>query len=78
MLHEPGLETPTQILLDGERTAKELARQRRVEALQGSKVYAYSFFWQVFVNREKVVDANLRADHGIARAIDGVLLPKAR
>lgn len=82
LLHEPGLETLTQILLyhvvDGERTAKELARQRRVETLQGSRVYVYSFFWKVFVNREKVVDANLRADNGIAHAIDGVLLPKAR
>lgn len=49
-----------------------------VETLQGSRVYVYSFFWKVFVNREKVVDANLRADNGIAHAIDGVLLPKAR
>ncbi|MGB5266544.1 MAG: fasciclin domain-containing protein, partial [Polyangiales bacterium] len=82
LLHEPGLETLTQILLyhvvDGERTAKELARQRRVETLQGSQVYVYSFFWKVFVNREKVVEANLRADNAIAHAIDGVLLPKAR
>ena len=82
LLHEPGLETLTQILLyhvvEGENTAKELARQRRVETLQGSNVYVYSFFWRVFVNRERVVDANLRADNGIAHAIDGVLLPKSR
>ncbi len=82
LLHEPGLETLTQILLyhvvDGERTAKELARKRRVETLQGSRVYVSGFFGRVFVNREKVVDANLRAANGIAHAIDGVLLPKSR
>ena len=82
LLKEPGLDTLTQILLyhvvDGERTAKELARKRRIETLEGSKVYVSWFFGRVFVNREKVVDANLRAANGIAHAIDGVLLPKTR
>ena len=80
LLNEPGLETLTQILLyhvvEGEKTVKELARKRRVETLQGSSAYVSWFFGNVFVNREKVVDSNLRAANGIAHAIDGVLLPK--
>ena len=80
LLEEPGLNTLTQILLyhvvDGERTAKDLARKRRVETLEGSRVYVSWFFGRVFVNREKVVDSNLRAANGIAHAINGVLLPK--
>lgn len=81
LLHEPGLATLTQILLyhvvAGESTAKELLRERRVETVQGSKVYVWWFFGKVFVNRERVIDPNLRAENGIAHAIDGVLLPKS-
>ena len=79
LLNEPGLETLTQILLyhvvGGESSAKELIRERRVETLQGSNVYVWWFFGKVFVNRERVIDPNLRAENGIAHAIDGVLLP---
>jgi transforming growth factor-beta-induced protein len=79
LLAEPGLVTLEQILLyhvvSGESTAKDLIRKRRVETLQGSNVYVRWFFGKVFVNRERVIDANLRAGTGIAHAIDGVLLP---
>ena len=79
LLEEPGLGTLTQILLyhvvAGENTAKDLLRQRRVETLEGSNVYVWSFFGRVVVNRERVIDPNLRAANGIAHAIDGVLLP---
>ncbi len=79
LLEEPGLVTLTQILLyhvvAGEKTAKELARQRRVPTLEESNVYVWWFFGKVFVNRERVVDPNLRAANAIAHAIDGVLLP---
>lgn len=82
LLEEPGLETLTQILLyhvvEGEKTAKDLVRKRRVETLQGSKAYVSWFFGKVFVNRERVIDRNLRAENGIAHAIDGVLIPKTR
>ncbi len=80
LLHEPGLETLTDILLYhvvGEPlTAKQLIRKRRSETLQGSTVFVWSFFGRVFVNRERVIDANLKAGDAIAHAIDGVLLPR--
>lgn len=79
LLAEPGLNTLTQILLyhvvAEEKAAIDLIRERRVETLQGSNVYVWWFFGKVFVNRERVIDPNLRADNGIAHAIDGVLLP---
>ena len=82
LLAEPGLVTLEQILLyhvvAGENSAKDLIRERRVETLQGSNVYVWWFFGKVFVNRERVIDANLRAGTGIAHAIDGVLLPPSR
>lgn len=79
LLNEPGLATLEQILLYhvvvGESTARELIRQRRSETLEGSNVYVWWFFGKVFVNRERVEDANLRAANGIAHALQGVLLP---
>ncbi len=79
LLAEPDLNTLTQILLyhvvAEEKAAIDLIRERRVETLQGSNVYVWWFFGKVFVNRERVIDPNLRADNGIAHAIDGVLLP---
>ena len=79
LLAEPGLVTLEQILLyhvvAGQNNAKDLIRERRVETLEGSDVYVWWFFGKVFVNRERVIDANLRAGTGIAHVIDGVLLP---
>ena len=79
LLNEPGLKTLEQILLyhviAGQNSANELVAKRRVETLQGSNAYVWWFFGKVFVNRERVIDPNLRADNGIAHAIDGVLLP---
>ena len=79
LLNEPGLTTLTEILtyhvVSGEQTARDLVRARRVETLQGSDVRVRWFFGRVFINQERVVEANVRADNGIAHAINGVLMP---
>ena len=79
LLAEEGLGTLTQILLyhvvAGVSSSQELVHERRVETLEGSDALVWGFFGRVYVNRSKVVDADLRAEDGIAHVINRVLLP---
>lgn len=62
-------------VVNGEQSARELLKRFKVETLQGSAVKVYWWSGHVFVNRSKVIDANLAAGNGVIHVIDGVLLP---
>lgn len=62
-------------VVEGDNSARELLKERRVETLQGSSVHVYSWISRVFVNRSQVIDANISAGNGTVHALNGVLLP---
>jgi len=63
--------------VEGNKSAKELLRQRKVETLQGSDVRVSKKRNDVFINRSKVIDADVAASNGTIHAINQVLLPAA-
>jgi transforming growth factor-beta-induced protein len=64
-------------VVDGNQSAKELLRERKVETLQGSDVRVYKKRNDVFVNRSEVISANVGASNGTIHVINQVLLPPA-
>jgi uncharacterized surface protein with fasciclin (FAS1) repeats len=62
-------------VVGGDKSAKQLLRERRVETLQGSNVWVYNWWGRVYVNRSLVIDADLEASNGRVHAIKSVLLP---
>jgi len=62
-------------VVSGDKSAKDLLRQRKVETLQGQSVVVYSWWNKVFVNKSQVIDANLEASNGTVHGINAVLLP---
>jgi uncharacterized surface protein with fasciclin (FAS1) repeats len=62
-------------VVSGDKSAKELLKQRSVETLQGSNVHVYWWWGRVFVNRSQVIDADISAGNGTVHAIKEVLLP---
>jgi transforming growth factor-beta-induced protein len=63
--------------VEGSQSSKELLRDRKVETLQGSKVWVYKSRDRVFVNRSQVITADVTASNGTIHAINQVLLPPA-
>lgn len=61
--------------VEGNQSAKQLLRERKVETLQGSEVRVYKKRNDVFVNRSKVITADVTASNGTIHAINQVLLP---
>jgi uncharacterized surface protein with fasciclin (FAS1) repeats len=59
----------------GDKSASQLLSERRVTTLEGNNVYVWSWFGRVFVNRSRVIDANLTSGNGTVHAINRVLLP---
>lgn len=74
-------EALTSVLLNhvvsGEKSAKELLRQRKVATLQGAEAVVYHWRGKMFVNKSQVVDADLDASNGTVHGINAVLLPPA-
>ena len=64
-------------VVDGNQSAKELLRERKVETLQSSEVRVSRKRNDVFVNRSQVIEANVSASNGTIHAINQVLLPPA-
>ena len=62
-------------VVSGDKSAKELLKERSVDTLQGSDVHVYSWWGRVYVNRSQVIDANIGASNGTVHAINRVLLP---
>jgi uncharacterized surface protein with fasciclin (FAS1) repeats len=62
-------------VVSGDKSAKQLLRERRIETLQGANVWVYRWWNRVFVNRSLVIDADLEASNGRVHAIRNVLLP---
>jgi len=63
--------------VEGNQSARELLRERKVETLQGSNVRVYKWRDRVFVNRSQVITADVSASNGTIHAINQVLLPPA-
>jgi uncharacterized surface protein with fasciclin (FAS1) repeats len=64
-------------VVNGDQSAKELLRERKVETLQGAEVKVYHWRGKVFVNKSQVIAADLEASNGRVHGIDAVLLPPA-
>ncbi len=64
-------------VVNGDKSAKALLRERTVETLQGNDAHVCSWWNRVYVNRSQVVDANIGASNGTIHAINRVLLPPA-
>lgn len=64
-------------VVSGDKPAAALLKERSVETLQGSDVHVYSWWGRVYVNRSRVIDANISAGNGTVHAISTVLLPPA-
>ncbi len=65
-------------VVSGEKTARELLEERKVPTLEGANVFVhFGWGWEVYVNRARVINANVPASNGIAHAISGVLIPPA-
>lgn len=64
-------------VVSGDKSAKELLKQRFVTTLQGQKVTVYHWWSKVFVNKSQVIDADLKASNGTVHGINAVLLPPA-
>lgn len=64
-------------VVSGDKSAKELLKQRFVTTLQGQKVSVYHWWSKVFVNKSQVIDADLKASNGTVHGINAVLLPPA-
>lgn len=62
-------------VVSGDKSARDLLKQRSVPTLQGSNVHVYSWWGRVFVNRSQVINANIEAENGTVHAINTVLLP---
>jgi uncharacterized surface protein with fasciclin (FAS1) repeats len=65
-------------VVSGDKSAKDLLKQRSVATLQGANVHVYSWWGRVFVNRSQVIDANISAGNGTVHAISSVLLPPSK
>jgi uncharacterized surface protein with fasciclin (FAS1) repeats len=65
-------------VVDGDKSANELLRQRRVATLQGRDVVVYHWLGHVYVNRSRVIDANLEAGNGTIHGVNAVLFPPAK
>lgn len=63
-------------VVDGVKGAGDLLKERRIETLQGSNVLVYHWWGKVFVNRSRVIDADLHAENGVVHAINAVLIPR--
>jgi uncharacterized surface protein with fasciclin (FAS1) repeats len=64
-------------VVDGDRSLSELSAERRVDTLEGNSVFVWRWPWGglSFVNRSRVIDADLLAENGRAQVINRVLLP---
>ena len=62
-------------MVEGNQSAKELLRERKVETLQGSDVRVLKKRNDVFFIRAQVIDANIGVANGILHALNPVLLP---
>ncbi|MBN2507920.1 MAG: fasciclin domain-containing protein [Verrucomicrobia bacterium] len=62
-------------VVNGDKSAYELIRERSAETLQGASVKITWWWGRVFVNRSEVVDADIEAGNGRIHAIGSVLLP---
>ena len=62
-------------VVGGDQSSRDLLRKFKVETLQGSDVRVYKWRGKVFVNRSKVIQADLGAGNGTVHAINQVLLP---
>jgi transforming growth factor-beta-induced protein len=65
-------------VVSGEKNARELLKERKVPTIDGADVFV-RLGWDrnVYVNRARVIDADVAASNGIAHVIGGVLLPPA-
>ena len=73
----------TKVLLyhavNGEKDSRTLLEEREVPTLEGADLFVQlRRGGNVFVNRARVIHANVAASNGIAHMIDGVLLPPTR
>jgi transforming growth factor-beta-induced protein len=64
-------------VVEGNQSARELLRARKIETLQGGNVRVYKSRDRVFVNRSQVITADVTASNGTIHAINQVLLPPA-
>lgn len=64
-------------VVSGDKSGKELLRQRNVETLQGADVKVYHWRGKVFVNRSQVIATDLEASNGRVHGINAILLPPA-
>ncbi len=64
-------------VVDGDQSARELLRERKVETLQGSDVWVYYWRGKVLVNKSQVIDADREASNGRIHGINAVLFPPA-
>jgi len=65
-------------VVSGDKSAHQLLRQRKVETLQGNDVVVYHARGGVYVNKSKVIAADLTASNGRLHGIDAVLFPPAK
>jgi transforming growth factor-beta-induced protein len=65
-------------VVNGDQSSSELLRQRKVATLQGKNVVVYHWRGNVYVNRSKVIDANLEASNGTIHGVNAVLFPPAK
>ena len=65
-------------VVNGDKSSNELLRRRKVETLQGEDVVVYHWRGSVYVNKSKVIDADLEASNGTIHGLNAVLFPPAK